>query len=402
MALIADLHIHSRYSRATSPDMNIPGIAKWAKIKGINVMGTGDFTHPEWLKELKSTLQPVGPGTFEHEGIKFILTAEVSNIFYRQGECFKVHNIILAPDFAAVEKIIKQISGYGKLASDGRPILGLDPEKLVEMVLAASADCMVIPAHAWTPHFGVFGSASGFDSLKECFGAQTENIYAIETGLSSDPTMNWRLSILDRISLISNSDAHSLRKLGREANVFDFPDSEHIYMDITTAIKTKDLAKFLYTIEFFPEEGKYHYDGHRLCAYRAHPQETIAQNLLCPTCKKPVTVGVLHRVEKLADRALNIKPAQSVPFKHLIPLEEIIAEALDVGRNSQKVQKEYLKLINYFGNEFSILMNISIDEISNHTSEKITAGINKMRKGEVDINPGFDGEFGTINLFKRS
>lgn len=399
MTIIADLHIHSRYSRATSPDMNIPGIAKWAKIKGINVMGTGDFTHPEWLKELKSTLRPVGPGTFEYDGVKFILTAEVSNIFYRRGECFKVHNIILAPDFETVEKIIKQLSGYGKLASDGRPILGLDPEKLVEMVLAASADSMVIPAHAWTPHFGVFGSASGFDSLQECFGQQTGNIFALETGLSSDPTMNWRLSSLDHISLISNSDAHSLRKLGREANVFDLPDSEHIYADITAAIKAKDQSKFLYTIEFFPEEGKYHYDGHRLCSYRAHPQETIAQNLLCPACKKPVTVGVLHRVEKLADRELNTRPARAIPFKHLIPLQEIIAEALGTGVNTQKVEKEYFKLISHFGTEFSILMDKGIDEISNHTSEKIAAGISKMRKGEVDINPGYDGEFGTITLF---
>ncbi len=399
MTLIADLHIHSRYSRATSPDMTIPGIAKWAKIKGIQVMGTGDFTHPEWLKELRKYLQPAGPGTFEHDGVKFLLTAEVSNIFYRQGECFKVHNIILAPDFATVEKIIKDISGYGKLASDGRPILGLDPEKLVEMVLAASADCLVIPAHAWTPHFGVFGSASGFDSLEECFGAQTGNIYAIETGLSSDPTMNWRLSRLDHISLVSNSDAHSLRKLGREANVFNIPDSSHIYEDITAAIKTKDLAKFLYTIEFFPEEGKYHFDGHRLCAYRAHPQETIAQKLQCPACKKPVTVGVLHRVEKLADRALKTKPPQAIPFKHLIPLQEIIAEALGAGVNTQKVEKEYFKLINRFGNEFRILMDISIDEISNHTPGKIASGINKMRKGDVEINPGYDGEFGTIKLF---
>jgi uncharacterized protein (TIGR00375 family) len=379
--------------------MNIPGIAKWAKIKGINVMGTGDFTHPEWLKELKSTLLPVGPGTFEHAGVKFILTAEVSNIFYRQGECFKVHNIILAPDFETVEKIIKQIAGYGKLASDGRPILGLDPEKLVEMVLAASADSMVIPAHAWTPHFGVFGSASGFDSLQECFGAQTGNIFALETGLSSDPTMNWRLSSLDRISLISNSDAHSLRKLGREANVFDIPDSEHIYMDITAAIKTKDRSKFLYTIEFFPEEGKYHYDGHRLCAYRAHPQETISHDLQCPVCHKPVTVGVLHRVEKLADRALNTRPSQSIPFKHLIPLQEIIAEALGAGVNTQKVEKEYFKLVTHFGTEFGILMDANIDEISNHTLEKVAEGISKMRKGEVDINPGYDGEFGTITLF---
>ncbi len=399
MPLIADLHIHSRYSRATSPEMNIPGIAKWAKIKGIQVMGTGDFTHPEWLKELKSTLQPSGPGTFEHAGVKFLLTAEVSNIFYRQGKCYKVHNIILAPDFETVEKIIKQISGYGKLAADGRPILGLDPEKLAAMVLSASAECMVIPAHAWTPHFGVFGSASGFDSLKECFGAQTSNIFALETGLSSDPTMNWRLSSLDHISLISNSDAHSLRKLGREANVFNLPDSPQIYNDITTAIKKKDLAKFLYTIEFFPEEGKYHFDGHRLCAYRAHPQETIARNLQCPACKKPVTVGVLHRVEKLADRALNIKPLQAIPFKHLIPLEEIIAEALGVGRNTQKVEKEYVKLINTFGTEFAILMDASIAEISNHTQEKIAAGISMMRKGEVKINPGYDGEFGTIKLF---
>ncbi|MDD5492400.1 MAG: endonuclease Q family protein, partial [bacterium] len=325
-------------------------------------------------------------------------TSEVSNIFYRHGKCYKVHNIILAPDFETVEKIIRQISGYGKLSSDGRPILGLDPEKMVTMVLEASADCVIIPGHAWTPHFGVFGSASGFDNLQECFGAQTKNIFAIETGLSSDPTMNWRLTTLDRISLVSNSDAHSLRKLGREANVFDLVDSINLYSDITSAIKTKDRSKFIYTIEFFPEEGKYHFDGHRQCAYRAHPQETIAHSLICPVCHKPVTVGVLHRVEKLADRALNVQPAQAIPFKHLIPLQEIIAEALGMGINTQKVEKEYQKLIAYFGNEFSILLDADISEISNHTVEKVASGIDKMRKGKVQINPGYDGEFGTISL----
>ncbi len=398
MSLIADLHIHSRYSRATSPEMNIPSIAKWARIKGIQVMGTGDFTHPEWLKELKSSLKPVGYGTFEYEGVKFFLTAEVSNIFYRQGECFKVHNILLAPDFETVEKIIRQISSYGKLASDGRPILGLDPEELVKIVLEASADCMIIPAHAWTPHFGVFGSASGFDSLPEAFGSQAKNIFALETGLSSDPTMNWRLSALDNITLISNSDAHSLRKLGREANVFALPDSTNLYSEITKAIKTKDCSKFLYTIEFFPEEGKYHFDGHRLCSYRARPEETIAQNLICPACKKPVTIGVLHRVEKLADRKLKTRPDKAIPFKSLIPLEEIIAEVLGVGRSSKKVEKEYANLISRFGTEFTILMDTGIDEISRYTSASIAAAISKMRKGDVKINPGYDGEFGTISI----
>ncbi|MBI5555432.1 MAG: DNA helicase UvrD [Elusimicrobia bacterium] len=398
MPLIADLHIHSRYSRATSPEMNIPSIAKWAGIKGIQIMGTGDFTHPEWLNELKSSLKPVGYGTFEYEGVKFFLTAEVSNIFYRRGEGFKVHNIILAPDFETVEKIICQISGYGKLASDGRPILVLDPEELVKIVLEASVDSMVIPAHVWTPHFGVFGSASGFDSLPEGFGSQSKNIFAIETGLSSNPAMNWRLSALDNISLISNSDAHSPRKLGREANVFALPDSTNLYAEITKAIKTKDRSKFLYTIEFFPEEGKYHFDGHRLCAYRAHPQETIAQKLICPVCKKPVTVGVLHRVEELADRKLKTQPSKAIPFKSLIPLAEIIAEVLGVGRSTQKVEKEYFKLITRFGNEFTILMDTEIDELSKYTSAGIAAGIDKMRKGDVEINPGYDGEFGIISL----
>ena len=397
MSLIADLHIHSKYSRATSPEMNIPTMAKWAKIKGIQLLGTGDFTHPGWLEELRTDLEPVGPGTFAHGGIKFLLTAEVSNIYHREGKLYKVHNILLAPDLLTVEKIIRQLTGYGKLASDGRPILIMDSQDLVKIVMDCSSECMVIPAHAWTPHFGVLGSVSGFNSLEECFGDQVKHIYAVETGLSSDPPMNWRLTQLDRITLISNSDAHSPQNLGREANVLSIPDGNDLYRQVTEIIKTKDKTRFLNTIEFFPEEGKYHFNGHRLCQYRAHPRETIPRQNICPVCGKPITVGVLHRVEALADRNDKM-PESAIPYRNLIPLREIIAAVLDCGKSTKKVDKEYLRLINGLGTEFRVLMEASEAELREHSSAKIASGIMKMRAGEVEINPGYDGEFGSVKI----
>lgn len=399
MSLIADFHIHSKYSRATSPEMNIPTLAKWAKIKGIGLLGTGDFTHPQWLQTLKENLTRIDSGSYEYDGIKFFLTAEVSNIYHRKGRLYKVHNLLFAPDFETVEKINHYLSIFGKLAADGRPILGLDSEELVKIVLDCSPDCLIVPAHAWTPHFGVFGSNSGFDSLEECFGDQTKNIFAIETGLSSDPTMNWRLSQLDNITLISNSDAHSPRKLGREANVFALnPEENNLYRRITQILKTKDKTKFLYTIEFFPEEGKYHYDGHRLCKYRSHPQETMTNKNKCPVCDHAVTVGVLHRVEKLADRKANVQPPKAIPFKNLVPLEEIIADVLEAGRDTQKVEKEYLNLIMRLGTEFKILLETNEEDLTRYTSERIAQGILQVRKRNLEINPGYDGEYGTIKI----
>ncbi len=398
MKLIADLHIHSKYSRATSHDMDIPTITKWAKYKGIKLLGTSDFTHQFWLAELKRYLKPAGNNFYEYNGIYFFLTTEVSNIYQKRGRTRKIHNIIIAPDFKTVEKINEKLSRWGNLLADGRPILSIDSEDMVDLLLNISDDCMIIPAHAWTPHFSIFGSNSGFDSIIECFGKQISNIHSIETGLSSDPAMNWRLSKLDSITLVSNSDAHSPKNLGREANVFDVQDYKDLYNEVTQIIKTKDKNKFLYTIEFFPEEGKYHYDGHRHCGICLHPKESISNNNVCPKCARLVTIGVLHRVESLADREEDYIPNNAIPYKYIIPLEEIIAEAIEVGKGSSAVEREYLSLINRFGSEFRILLDLEETQLEKIQNPKIVEGIIKMRKGEVDISPGYDGEYGKISI----
>ena len=292
--MIADLHIHSRYSRATSKEMMIPKIAEYAKLKGINLVATGDFTHPEWLKELKAYLKETGKGIYENSGIKFILNVEVNNIYTKKGKLRRMHNLIFAPDFVTVEKINGYLTKYGKLASDGRPILSLDSCVMFKALLDISPDIFLIPAHIWTPWFSLFGSNSGFDTIGECFGDLKDRIFAMETGLSSDPAMNWRLSVLDDYTLVSNSDAHSPSRLGREVNVFK---EELDYFQLRDVLKNKDKSKFLYTIEFYPEEGKYHYDGHRKCDVRLSPKEARFNNNLCPVCSRSLTIGVLHRVE---------------------------------------------------------------------------------------------------------
>ncbi|MEW6556551.1 MAG: endonuclease Q family protein [Elusimicrobiota bacterium] len=399
MKLIADLHIHSKYSRATSGDMDIPNIAKWAKLKGIALMGTGDFTHPKWLEHLKENLKETD-GCYEHNSIKFILTAEVSNIYTRTDKTRKVHNIIFAPDFETVEKINTELAGFGNLESDGRPMLSLDSEDLAKIVFDISDDCMIIPAHAWTPHFSVFGSNSGFNSLEECFGYYTDRIYSIETGLSSDPKMNWRLSQLDKITLISNSDAHSPKNIGREANVFDVTNYTNLYEQITRIIRTKDKDKFLYTIEFFPEEGKYHYDGHRNCDTVLAPKDAIKNHNLCPNCERRLTIGVLHRVEELADREENFQPVNAIGYKSLIPLREIIADALDIGKESAGVDKEYQQITSQVGTEFDVLLEIPEEILQKNIRTEIAEGIIKVRNGEVDIQAGYDGVYGKISIRK--
>jgi len=409
MRFIADLHIHSHYSRATSKDMSPEGIWKWAQLKGITVIGTGDFTHPGWLKELNEKLLPAGHGlsmlrnefcaTDIPESCKadvfFILSAEISCIYSKKGRTRKIHSVILVPDFADAGRINLSLSKIGNLKSDGRPILGLDAKELLKIVLDASPDALFIPAHAWTPHFSVFGAVSGFDSLEECFEELTPRIHAIETGLSSDPAMNWRLSALDRLTLVSNSDAHSARKIGREANMFD---TELSYLSMMNAIKTK--KGFRGTIEFFPEEGKYHYDGHRTCEVSLSPKETIHHDYLCPVCGKKVTVGVMHRVEKLADRELGFKPAGSPAFSSIIPLAEIISETLKVGVSSKKVEALYFSLLEKLGNEFSILMDAPLDDIERAGSSLLREAIARVRSGDVHIAPGYDGEFGKVKIFE--
>lgn len=407
MRFIADLHIHSRFSRATSRDMSPEAIWRWAQLKGITVIGTGDFTHPGWFAELKEKIEPAGNGLFRLKekfqskdipasckaDVFFLLTAEISCIYRKNDKTRKIHSLIFAPDFAAVEKISSELAEIGNLSSDGRPILGLDAKKLLKLVTAASPDAMLVPAHAWTPHFSVFGAMSGFDTMEECFEELTTDIYAIETGLSSDPLMNWRLSALDNVTLISNSDAHSPAKIGREANIFDTGVS---YAAILDAIKTRE--GFYGTIEFFPEEGKYHNDGHRLCGTNLSPKETIKNNYLCPVCNKKVTVGVLHRVERLADRGEGFRPAKAPYFHSVIPLPEIISEVIGVGVNSKAVQKKYLELLAKLGNDFYVLLDCPIEDVARASSRRLAEAISDIRSGKVNIRPGFDGEYGKISL----
>lgn len=403
MRFIADLHVHSRHSRATSREMTPEGLWRWAQLKGITVIGTGDFTHPVWLGELMEKLEPVGNGLFrlksryQEAGVPpscqgevfFMLQAEISSIYSKGQRVRKVHSILFAPGFEEAGEINRRLSGVGNLASDGRPILGLDAKSLLETVLDVSPDAALVPAHAWTPHFSVFGAASGFDSLKECFEELTPYVFAIETGLSSDPPMNRRLSALDGIALISNSDAHSPRKLGREANVFD---TEVSYGGIMGSIRTR--RGFLKTIEFFPEEGKYHYDGHRNCGVCLHPEETVKIGRLCPVCRRPLTVGVLHRVEELADRK---KPAKE-EYASIIPLQEIIGEVLGKGVNTLAVDRKYFALLEALGSELTILMDTPIEDINRVGGEGLGGAVARVRSGDVHISPGFDGEYGKISI----
>lgn len=403
MKFIADFHLHSKYSRATSRDMDLENLAKWAKIKGIKVLGTGDFTHPQWLKKLKEKMEPAEPGLFKLKNsdseTRFILTTEVSCVYSKKFKVHKIHLILFCPSFEIVEKINSHLGWIGNLAADGRPTLGLDAKELVKIVLNISEDCLIVPSHAWTPWFSIFGSRSGFDSIEECFDNYSKYIYAIETGLSSNPEMNWRLSALDKITLISCSDAHSPAHIGREANFFDLGSLS--YSEIVGAIKEKNPQKFLYTIEFFPEEGKYHYDGHRNCGISLHPKETKKYNGICPVCRKPLTIGVLNRVEQLADRPEGFKPENAIPFKSLIPLEEIIADALGQGVGTVEVEKQYKNLIEKFGNEFNVLLNTDREDLEKITLPEIAEGIIRVREGKVFIEPGYDGVYGKIRIFSK-
>jgi len=402
MKFIADFHLHSKYSRATSKDMDLENLDKWAKIKGIKILGTADFTHPIWLKELKGNLEPAESGLFRLKNsdseTRFILTTEISCVYYKGNKLHKIHLILFTPSFEIVEKINAHLGWIGNLKTDGRPTLGLDVKELLKIVLNISGDCLIIPSHAWTPWFSIFGSRSGFNSIEECFDNWSKYIFSIETGLSSDPTMNWRLSVLDKITLISCSDAHSPSRIGREANVFD---TELNYPAIVEAIKTKNPQKFLYTIEFFPQEGKYHYDGHRICGISLSPEESKKYNNICPNCRRPLTIGVLNRVEQLADRPEGFKSENTIPFKSLIPLEEIIADVLGQNSATKQVEKEYKNLIEKFGSEFKVLIDVPRLELEAATLPEIVEGIIRVREGRVFIEPGYDGVYGKIRIFSK-
>ncbi len=412
MNYIADLHIHSLFSRATSKASNLAGLFAWARVKGIQVIGTGDFTHPGWFSQLKEKLVPAEPGFFrlkdenvgpaldqvtpEERPMRFVLTSEISNIYKRHDKVRKVHNLLFAPDFASVERINSTLAGIGNIESDGRPILGLDSRNLLEILLENCPDGFLVPAHIWTPWFSLFGSRSGFDRIEDCYGDLTSHIFALETGLSSDPDMNRLISALDKYTLISNSDCHSPGKLGREANLFD---TDFDFFAMREAMKNPAKG-FKATIEFYPEEGKYHLDGHRKCQVCLEPMETRRINAICPVCGRPLTVGVSHRVYDLADREKPFYPPGSPGVHSLIPLAEVLGEIAGYGPGSKTVMKEYCRVISRFGSEFTLLLKTPIEEI-NAFSTVLGEAIKRIRANKVIKKPGFDGEFGVIHVFEE-
>jgi len=409
---IADLHIHSPYSRATSRESTLAGLSAWAQIKGIDIVGSGDFTHPGWFALLQELLEPAEPGLFRLKSraalpsplpgltappqtVRFLLSAEVSCIYKRHGAVRKVHNLLYLPDFAAAARVNRRLAAIGNINADGRPILGLDSRNLLEIMLEEAPEGFLVPAHIWTPWFSLFGSRSGFDSLEECFGDLTPHIFALETGLSSDPAMNRLISGLDRCALISNSDCHSPGKLGREANLFA---TGFDFFSLREALRGNSRHSFRGTVEFFPEEGKYHADGHSDCQVCLDPLETRRLGGSCPVCRKPLTVGVQHRVMDLADRAEPLFPDNAPQVFSLIPLQEILGELLDCGPLTKGVQRHYAKAIAIFGSEFELLLQTPIAEIERH-APLLAEAVGRIRSGKVSRQPGYDGRYGIIRAF---
>src|SRR6056297_3163842 len=413
MDFIADLHIHSHFSMATSKQLRPEYLDYWARNKGIKVVGTGDFSHPGWLREMKEKLEPAEPGLFKvkeafkldnpveetsKNAVRFLLTAEISNIYKKNGQVRKIHSVLLAPDFETVEKIQQKLSSMNfNITSDGRPILGLDVRDLLEITLETNENNFFIPAHIWTPWFSVFGSKSGFDAMEECFGDLTSHIHAVETGLSTDPPLNWMCSFLDRFTLVSNSDAHSPEKLGRNANLFQ---TEPTYRAMVEAMKTGDPQKFGGTFDMFPQEGKYHYDGHRKCGIQWLPLETSQHQGICPVCGKKITVGVVNRIVRLSDREEVTQRKNRLPYYSIIPLKEILSEIEGVGEKSKKITRQYEQLIRKAGSEFNLLQYMPVDQVRSIGGEVLAEAIRRMRNNEVIIREGFDGEYGQIKVFQ--
>ena len=411
MKTIADLHIHSRFSMATSKEGTPENLDFWARKKGISLIGTGDFTHPVWREELKERLVSEGNGLyrlrdvyvkeesrkFPGEGTRFVVSGEISSIYKKNGKTRKVHNVILLPSLEAADAMAQRLEKIGNIHSDGRPILGLDSHDLLEMMLDVCPEGILIPAHIWTPHFSVLGAKSGFDSVEECFEELAPYIHALETGLSSDPAMNWRISKLDRYQLVSNSDAHSPSKLGREANLLDIDCSyEGLYRVIQTGEGLEG------TVEFFPEEGKYHFDGHRKCGVSLSPVEAERLGGICPVCGKKLTMGVDHRVEQLADRAEGFVKKDGKKYESLVPLPEVISACMGYSTASKKVQGCFEQMIQTLGTEFDILRNVPSEDIKSCAGERIAEGIENVRTGNVKRIPGYDGEYGKIELFEEN
>ena len=411
MKTIADLHIHSRFSMATSKEGTPENLDFWARKKGISLIGTGDFTHPVWREELKERLVSEGNGLyrlrdeyvkeesrkFPGEGTRFVVSGEISSIYKKNGKTRKVHNVILLPSLEAADAMAQRLEKIGNIHSDGRPILGLDSHDLLEMMLDVCPEGILIPAHIWTPHFSVLGAKSGFDSVEECFEELTPYVHALETGLSSDPAMNWRISKLDRYQLVSNSDAHSPSKLGREANLLDIDCS---YEGLYRAIQTGEGLEG--TVEFFPEEGKYHFDGHRKCGVSLSPVEAERLGGICPVCGKKLTMGVDHRVEQLADRAEGFVKKDGKKYESLVPLPEVISACMGYSTASKKVQGCFEKMLQTLGTEFDILRNVPSEDIKTCAGERIAEGIGNVRTGNVKRIPGYDGEYGKIQLFDEN
>ncbi len=461
MKFVADLHLHSAYARATSKSLNFDTLSSWAKWKGIGLLSSADFTHPVWFKESKSKLKELGNGLYYYDNVKYILGTEISCIYTQGGKQRRIHCLLYFPDLADVEKFNDQLGKRANLAADGRPIVGLSAKELLELALNVNEKAIFIPAHAWTPWFSLYGSNSGFDSIEECFGDLSGYIYAVETGLSSDPAMNWRIRDLDRRSIVSFSDAHSAPKMGRELTVLDAHFSyEGLLMALKSAAKdlvssntvhqtrtptssethrvsadrqvtsqdrkdaalaqtgdetvsSRDVAplnetsdsRVAFTVEFFPEEGKYHFTGHRNCGIRQSPEETDKMGIICPKCSRRLTVGVMHRVAALAekDRPEGFKAQGRPPFFSLVPLQEILAEALGLSVLGEKIRNEYINLVNYFGNEMNVLLKARVEEIEKATSNfRVAEGVDKVRKGEISIEPGFDGVYGTVKIWSGS
>lgn len=417
MRLIADLHVHSRFSRAVSKDMTLPNMHVWAGYKGIGLVGTGDFTHPTWFGEMREQLVQAEGGFLElkkslrlseaQTNPLFIPTTELSCIYSEGGKTRRIHIVVAAPSLQAVDKINKNLDKDFNLRSDGRPILGCTAHDLVARLLTIDPTLLIIPAHVWTPWFALFGSASGYDSADECFHELTKHIPAIETGLSSNPTMNWQWSHLDQFNIVSFGDAHSPRKFGREGTVFEVERPG--YQELSAALWNNPVTgkgmgknRIVETLEFFPEEGKYHLDGHAKCKKRMVPAQSKKNHGICPVCKKPLTIGVLNRVEKLADRAEGFVDPKRPPFRTLIPLEETIGEAMDVGPASKKVQAIYMTLVKKFGGEFNVLLETPVKDIAAVGGETVADAIQRVRNGKVHIDAGYDGIFGTIKIFSAA
>ncbi|OGK18175.1 hypothetical protein A2866_04770 [Candidatus Roizmanbacteria bacterium RIFCSPHIGHO2_01_FULL_39_8] len=434
MQIIADLQLHSRYSRAVSQKMDLREIATWSAKKGISLVATGDWTHPLWIREIKSNLEETSDGIFKLKNspvgstgsaqARFLLSTEISSIYSQGGKLRRVHNLIFSPSIETSDKIIKELQRRGaNLLADGRPIVGISSVNLLKMVLEIDEDVLFIPAHIWTPWFSLFGSKSGFDSIEECFGDLSRYIYAIETGLSSDPLMNWQIKELDTRSILSFSDAHSGPKLGREATVFTC-NMKHVtcnftYSDISDAIKQKPNShlKIGYTIEFFPEEGKYHWSGHRNCNIRFSPVEVKDKGTLCPVCKQPLTIGVENRVIDLSYKTLSpeeilfVKNNSGVtfvsdkekkrrPFISLVPLLEILTELHN--HSPTKAIRDYENITTNFASEFDILLKKSYDEIRQQGGDRLMEGIKTVRERKVSVDPGYDGVFGMVKIFKNN